>query len=332
LRDIAKRFPILPHLRLFFDQKAPGFDRLIDKCESGVEFVMRRDAIILAGALSLFIGIDSAEAKLEILVEKASQRMVVIQDGYMRYIWPVSTGRDELETPNGTYTPQRLERSWFSSEYYSSPMPYSIFFHNGYAIHGSSAINQLGGPASHGCVRLHPHHAALLFDLVQQEGRENTTIEVTDEPQPDVLPPPRESEQAREMSSAVRKLERFGEFGDMAELSGGQRVIRPATARAPLPSRSPPADRRLLTNLIASVNPPRGPCGTRADTTDCRTRPKSAEGALRERAEATQPVPSARSAQQAQSVYGFKVLPSSCWSGGASRWRWWRAGQDIPCK
>ena len=291
---------------------------------------MRRNAIILAGALSLFIGVDNADAKLEILVEKASQRMVVIQDGYMRYIWPVSTGRDELETPNGTYTPQRLERSWFSSEYYSSPMPYSIFFHNGYAIHGSYAINQLGGPASHGCVRLHPHHAALLFDLVQQEGRENTTIEVTDEPQPD-MSRPRESEQARVMLSAEPKPGRNGEFGDMAELSGGQRA-RLANARTSLPSRPSPADRGLLTNLIATANSPRGPCGARADSADCRTRPKSAEGPPRERAEAPQPVASARPAPQPQSVYGFKVLPTTCWSGGASRWRWWQSGQDVACK
>jgi L,D-transpeptidase catalytic domain len=297
---------------------------------------MRCRAIILAGALSLFIGVENAEAKLEILVEKASQRMVVIQDGYMRYIWPISTGRDELETPNGTYTPQRLERSWFSSEYYSSPMPYSIFFHNGYAIHGSNAINRLGGPASHGCVRLHPYHAALLFNLVQQEGRENTIIEVTDEPQPTMLPPPpRESEQPREMSSAEPKLERLGAFGDMAELSGVPRAIRPANARTPLPSRSPPADRRLLTNRIVSVNPPRGPCSAHPDSADCRIKPKLAEPAPQKRAEAAlpaQPVASAGPAQQAPAVYGFKVLPTSCWSGGASRWRWWRSAQDVPCK
>jgi hypothetical protein len=269
--------------------------------------------------------------------------MVVIQDGYMRYIWPVSTGRDELETPNGTYTPERLERSWFSREYYSSPMPYSIFFHNGYAIHGSSAINQLGGPASHGCVRLHPHHAALLFDLVQQEGPENTTIEVTDEPRPEMPPRPRDIEQAREISPAreiapdAPKPEHFGDFSEMAELSA-QRPIRPATVRAPLPSRPPPNDRRQLTNLIESVNSPRGPCGIRADFTDCRTRPKLPEGPARERAEAAPPAPPTASArpapqaQQAPAVYGFKMLPASCWSGGAARWRWWRAGQDAPCK
>ncbi len=109
-----------------------------------------------------------------------------------------------LATPNGVYTPQRLERNWFSTAYYNSPMPYSIFFHNGYAIHGSYAIDQLGGPASHGCVRLHPHHAALLFDLVQQEGPDKTTIEVTDQPRPDEPPvPPREVLPQRESCLSV---------------------------------------------------------------------------------------------------------------------------------
>jgi len=293
---------------------------------------MRRRAIILAGALSLFIGVDSAEAKLEILVEKASQRMVVIQDGYMRYIWPVSTGRDALETPNGTYRPQRLERSWFSSAYYNSPMPYSIFFHNGYAIHGSTAINQLGGPASHGCVRLHPHHASLLFGLVQQEGRENTIIEVTDEPLSDMQPrPPRESEQARQMYLAEPRPERLGEFSDMAEVTGGQRGNRPAIARTPLPVRAPPADRRQLTSLVETVNQPRATCAG----PDCRPRTKSAEAPPRERTETAQvarSAPPTHTEQPAQPAQGFKVLPASCWSGGAARWRWWRSSQETSCK
>src|SRR4030081_1353042 len=146
---------------------------------------MRRHAVILAAALASLVSIESAEARLDILVDKATQRMLVIQNGYMRYIWPVSTGRDETATPNGVYAPQRLERNWFSTAYYNSPMPYSIFFHNGYAIHGSYAIERLGGPASHGCVRLHPHHAAQLFELVQEEGADKTTIEVTDQARPD---------------------------------------------------------------------------------------------------------------------------------------------------
>jgi hypothetical protein len=145
---------------------------------------MRSHAVILASALVWLIGLEGAEAKLDILVDKATQRMLVIQDGYIRYMWPVSTGRDSMATPNGSYAPQRLERNWFSREYYDSPMPFSIFFHGGYAIHGSYAIDRLGGPASHGCVRLHPHHAAILFDLVQQEGPGKTTIEITDDGRP----------------------------------------------------------------------------------------------------------------------------------------------------
>jgi hypothetical protein len=59
-------------------------------------------------------------------------------------------------------------------------MPYSIFFDGGYAIHGSYEISHLGRPASHGCIRLHPRHAAVLFSLVQAN-RGNTRIVVTGE-------------------------------------------------------------------------------------------------------------------------------------------------------
>jgi hypothetical protein len=58
-------------------------------------------------------------------------------------------------------------------------MPHSIFFHGGYAIHGSYEIHRLGGPASHGCIRLHPANAAALFDLVKSEGMTATTIVVS---------------------------------------------------------------------------------------------------------------------------------------------------------
>ncbi len=58
-------------------------------------------------------------------------------------------------------------------------MPYSIFFRGGYAIHGSYAVNQLGRPASHGCIRLAPSNAATLYSLVQSHGAGNTIIVIT---------------------------------------------------------------------------------------------------------------------------------------------------------
>jgi L,D-transpeptidase catalytic domain len=128
--------------------------------------------------LALAIGIVSADASVNITVDKSRQRLTVVVDGVPRYEWPVSTARWGYNTPNGTYRPQRLERSWYSRKYDMSPMPYSIFFAGGYAIHGSYEVSHLGRPASHGCIRLSPAHAATLFALVQGRAG-NTNITVT---------------------------------------------------------------------------------------------------------------------------------------------------------
>jgi hypothetical protein len=63
-------------------------------------------------------------------------------------------------------------------------MPYSIFFNGGYAIHGSYEISRLGRPASHGCIRLHPSNAAILFALVQEHRRDTVIVVTGDRPSP----------------------------------------------------------------------------------------------------------------------------------------------------
>jgi lipoprotein-anchoring transpeptidase ErfK/SrfK len=118
------------------------------------------------------------EAGVLVQVDRASQTMDVSVDGANLYTWRVSTGRPGYGTPTGTFRPQRMAARWFSTVYYNAPMPHAIFFYYGFAIHGTSDIARLGGPASHGCVRLHPRDAAVLFGLVQREGMHNTTIVV----------------------------------------------------------------------------------------------------------------------------------------------------------
>lgn len=134
----------------------------------------------ITAALAILL-VTSANANVLISVDKGTQQMDVSVDGVSRYHFTVSTGRAGYGTPSGTFHPQRMERTWFSKEYYNSPMPHSIFFHGGFAIHGSYEINALGGPASHGCIRLHPENAATLYALVQQEGMAATTIVVSGE-------------------------------------------------------------------------------------------------------------------------------------------------------
>ena len=140
--------------------------------------ILRRYALF--GALFALVSAWTgyAEAGVVARVSLSGQRMDVIVDGRPRYSWPVSTARAGYRTPTGTFKPQALA-VWHRSTIYSgSPMPHSIFFHGGYAIHGSYETRYLGRPASHGCVRLHPSNAATLFSLVRQYGSGNTVIRI----------------------------------------------------------------------------------------------------------------------------------------------------------
>jgi len=131
-------------------------------------------AMLIAGA-----ALTPARADVVVQIDKSSQRMSVSVDGMRRYNWPVSTGRSGYGTPSGVFYPQMLARRWFSRKYYNSPMPHAIFFYGGFAIHGTHELSRLGGPASHGCVRLNPSHAATLFSLVERSGSGRTRIEIS---------------------------------------------------------------------------------------------------------------------------------------------------------
>jgi lipoprotein-anchoring transpeptidase ErfK/SrfK len=141
---------------------------------------MIRACALLVGLSGLLLGLPAqAQAGVVAKISVANQRMQVYVDGQPRYSWPVSTARRGYRTPTGTFRPQALA-VWHRSTIYSgSPMPHAIFFHRGYAIHGSYEIKHLGSPASHGCVRLHPTAAAQLFSLVRQYGSANTLIEIS---------------------------------------------------------------------------------------------------------------------------------------------------------
>ena len=122
---------------------------------------------------------ERARAEIFIAIDKSAQRLTVAVDGRARHHWPISTGLGG-GPPSGSYRPERMERMWYSRRYDWSPMPHSIFFYKGYAIHGTNYVSRLGNRASHGCVRLHPSHAATLFALVRNEGMRRTTVAVSD--------------------------------------------------------------------------------------------------------------------------------------------------------
>src|SRR5690606_11060482 len=128
---------------------------------------------------ALIASLCAAEAGVLVRISKSSQTMNAYVNGQHAYSWPDPTGRRGDSTPTGSYGPQWLSRFHRSRKYYNSPMPYSIFFRGGYAIHGSYETARLGRPASHGCIRLHPSHARRLFGLVQSYGKSATRIVIT---------------------------------------------------------------------------------------------------------------------------------------------------------
>ena len=138
-----------------------------------------RIRLMLAAIVLSFFALSSAGFATSVLItiNKVSQKMTVKVDGETEYVWPVSTGARGYETPSGTYRPFRMEEDHFSKEWDDAPMPHSIFFTGeGHAIHGSYHVKSLGRRASHGCVRLAPDNATILYSLVQKAGMQNTTV------------------------------------------------------------------------------------------------------------------------------------------------------------
>jgi hypothetical protein len=121
---------------------------------------------------------STAYAGVLIAVDKSTQHMTVSVDGFTRYDWPISTGRPGFDTPNGTFHPQWMSQMHYSKQYENAPMPHSIFFTKGEAIHGFTDTPFGLAAVSHGCVRLPPSDAAALYQIVSQEGMPNTTIVV----------------------------------------------------------------------------------------------------------------------------------------------------------
>jgi lipoprotein-anchoring transpeptidase ErfK/SrfK len=130
-----------------------------------------------ACAGSGFFGDGANREAVLVYIDKTHQQMTVSLDGTERYRWPVSTGRAGYSTPSGTYTATSMNEIWYSKEFDNAPMPHAIFFiKDGHAIHGTYEVGNLGKPVSHGCVRISPQNAAILYELVRENGLENTKV------------------------------------------------------------------------------------------------------------------------------------------------------------
>ena len=139
--------------------------------------VIPKITFIVVVLLGFYTQVVKAKAETEIIVSKSHQRMIV-HSSEGSYSWPVSTARRGYYTPTGVFYPYSLQPMHYSRKYDNAPMPHSIFFSGGYAIHATPHTGNLGRPASHGCVRLSPDNAATLYGIVSRD-RGETTIRIT---------------------------------------------------------------------------------------------------------------------------------------------------------
>lgn len=133
----------------------------------------------LLGSFVLCVATATAQAAVvDVHIDLSKQKMEVVVAGYHEFTWDISSARRGYETPTGKFRVNWMTPIHYSEQYEFSPMPHSIFFHAGYAIHATNEINRLGRPASHGCVRLSPDNARILYGLVELYGMRETSIVV----------------------------------------------------------------------------------------------------------------------------------------------------------
>ncbi len=99
-------------------------------------------------------------------VNLSQQRLKAWKGDELVYSMPISSGKDSTPTVTGTFSINSKYRSArMQGRNYDVPnVPYTMYFHNGYAIHGAYWNHNIGTPVSHGCVNLTVAQARKLYE------------------------------------------------------------------------------------------------------------------------------------------------------------------------
>jgi lipoprotein-anchoring transpeptidase ErfK/SrfK len=107
---------------------------------------------------------DSEEHWLEI--DLTEQRLIAWEGKQPVYAVIISTGKKNTPTPPGIFTIQSKHRQgrMRGADYDIPDVPYVMYYHKGYAIHGAYWHKNFGVPVSHGCTNVAVDHAEWLFN------------------------------------------------------------------------------------------------------------------------------------------------------------------------
>lgn len=130
--------------------------------------LMRRADVRLAEAIAAPAEIEPDERWIHIDLDE--QLLVAYEGEAPVYVTLVSSGKDGYDTPAGSY---RIRRKYISRRmrgpdpdagtYDIAEVPWAMYYHRGYALHGAYWHDEFGQVRSHGCTNLPPEAARWLF-------------------------------------------------------------------------------------------------------------------------------------------------------------------------
>lgn len=99
-------------------------------------------------------------------VDLTHQQLVAFEREEVVRVTLISTGKSRTPTPTGLYHIRIKFRydDMRGSDYYLRNVPYVMYFHQGYALHGTYWHTNFGSPASHGCINLPTSEAEWLYE------------------------------------------------------------------------------------------------------------------------------------------------------------------------
>lgn len=111
-----------------------------------------------------------------ISVDLGSQKLMAWENGKVVYETKISSGMKLTPTVKGSFKiyyktpmsdmrgPSPYKDIYPSGKYLTKNVPNSMYFYQGYAVHGAYWHNNFGRPASHGCVNTPLAAAKWLYD------------------------------------------------------------------------------------------------------------------------------------------------------------------------
>lgn len=140
-----------------------------------------------AQALLLMALMNPAAAQTrQIVVSIPDHKLALIEDGEVRKVYPVATGRIETPSPVGSFkiVSRVTNPAYFHEGKRVEPGPKNPvgtrwigLDQKGYGIHGTNAPASIGKSASHGCIRMARRDLEELFQLV----RPGDVVEIRDQ-------------------------------------------------------------------------------------------------------------------------------------------------------